>query len=58
MCEEWMGPWEGPGVSPWTYLDLLGHAWSYQCSRFASASLPDLVLISLCRQNLSVRRGR
>ena len=58
MCE---GSGWGLGrglVSPWTYLDLLGHAWSYQCSRFASASLPDLVLISLCRQNLSVRRGR
>ena len=45
-------------MGPCTCLGLLGHLGSYQWSRFASESLPYLVLIPLCRQNLSLPRER
>ena len=45
-------------MGPCTCLGLLGHPGSYQWSRFASESFPYLVLIPLCRQNLSLRRER
>ena len=43
-------------MGPCTCLGLLGHPGSYQWSRFASESFPYLVLIPLCRQNLSLSR--